>query len=675
MMESLTMAMRRDRFVQLAETFYHKEEAPLVAVEQLLGSRLLVSGDEYVFFEHELLLDFFKTQYLTRKTDNPDDLASDLSRPRNAHLLELALAHCDGEEAIEALLAKANDTKPLGLALRGHCGPLAQAAVRKLCIALIALGVDESSNITVTCQTFERDNGKKGLVGFNITGRKPLSAFGTLLCGVIAENFEDQEIQKQFLRLLELTDTSFLDAVRHAAEESDVSVRAAYSEALRSYGGILFHGGGSPFICAGILSAIRHSRMMSSRDRGSLPILRSLVENVRQRQTSYFSFFALLIDLQSDSSGLELDEVLDLVQIAWNTGIGWMRTEAVRILYFLHRRASTLGEEQVAKIRELLQGFQTNDVLVNTEILEALAGYDGFEPPVSMEDALTEMRDLVEAGDNPTSEQAETARIFQTTWPQYRRDAAYSVLGKIFEDIFMGKYFEAYGGLPLAQRKALLELAAMSSRPGFHIDWILWELLAISDAASLPIFHRFATELDDETSCTQDVVGAFLGSVRGYARFSEQPPPTHDGPTDDRKAWSLMASILFWSMKDADIGAANEKIALGWKTLNDELPFCFPDILQKINESQWLNKGHSVNLASIFPEQMRPLLETAIKNRKSLTSLFRHGGSSDERVLQTVIQTLEVIGNKESICCLESLTEDPHFGKLAVQAIHAIRHR
>jgi hypothetical protein len=136
-----------------------------------------------------------------------------------------------------------------------------------------------------------------------------------------------------------------------------------------------------------------------------------------------------------------------------------------------------------------------------------------------------------------------------------------------------------------------------------------------------------------------------------------------------------MASILFWSMKDADIGAANEKIALGWKTLNDELPFCFPDILQKINESQWLNKGHSVNLASIFPEQMRPLLETAIKNRKSLTSLFRHGGSSDERVLQTVIQTLEVIGNKESICCLESLTEDPHFGKLAVQAIHAIRHR
>ena len=136
-----------------------------------------------------------------------------------------------------------------------------------------------------------------------------------------------------------------------------------------------------------------------------------------------------------------------------------------------------------------------------------------------------------------------------------------------------------------------------------------------------------------------------------------------------------MASILFWSMKDADISAANEKMALGWKTLSEELPFCFPDILHKINESQWLNKGHSINLASIFPEQVRPLLETALRNRKSLTSLFSHGGSSDERVLQTVIQTLEVIGNEGSIPCLESLTEDSRFGKQAVQAIHAIRRR
>jgi hypothetical protein len=76
---------------------------------------------------------------------------------------------------------------------------------------------------------------------------------------------------------------------------------------------------------------------------------------------------------------------------------------------------------------------------------------------------------------------------------------------------------------------------------------------------------------------------------------------------------------------------------------------CLPDILQKINESHWRTDGDSINLAITFPDQVRPLLEAAVRNRKSLTSLFRHGGSADERVLQTVIQTLEKIGNEDSI--------------------------
>lgn len=414
---------------------------------------------------------------------------------------------------------------------------------------------------------------------------------------------------------------------------------------------------------------------MSRQELGPLPILHSLVKNVRDRETSYFSFFTLLIDLQRDSSGLELDDLLNLAQTAWNTGISWLRMEAVRMLSFLHHRASLLGEREICRIRELLQSFETRDPLVSTEILEALAGYDGFDPPVPADDALTEMRNLVVATDVPTTEQDECSRLFETTWPQYRRDAAYGVVSKIFEDIFMGAYSQAYSQLSQEHRKKLLELAAMSSRPGSHIGWIMSELLPISDAGTLPIFHRFATELDDENPVTQDIVAAFLASVRGYSRFNEQPPRVPSGASDDRKAWFTVSSILFWWMKAHNGYGVSENIALSWKVLSEELSFCFPDILQKINESQWHNKDHFINLASIFPEQVRPLLETALRNRKSLTSLFHHGGSSDERVLQTVIQTLEVIGNENSIPSLESLTEDSGFGKQAVQTIHAIRRR
>jgi len=304
-----------------------------------------------------------------------------------------------------------------------------------------------------------------------------------------------------------------------------------------------------------------------------------------------------------------------------------------------------------------------------------LAGYDGFEPPVSEEDALTEMRDLVEATDDPTAVQAECADLFETTWPQYRRDAAYGAIGKIFEDIFMGTYFTAYNALAVGQRKKLLELAAMTSRPGFHIDWVLGQLQPIADAESVPIFYRFITELDEESSSTQEVVGAFLTSVRCYAQHCQQPPPIPDGANVDRRAWSVVGSILFWWIKGPNVIGASESISLGWSMLTDEMSLCFPDILQKINESQWLNREHFINVSRLFPAQVRILLETGIKHRHSLTSLFRYGGSSDERVLQCVIRTLEEVGEESSISVLEDLTEDPKFGRSAVQAIQALRRR
>jgi hypothetical protein len=383
----------------------------------------------------------------------------------------------------------------------------------------------------------------------------------------------------------------------------------------------------------------------------------------------------LLIDLQHDSTELSLEDLTDLAERGWKTGVGWLRMEAVRLLRSLRQSASKLGESSVDRIRTLLQGFETKDILVNTELLEALAAYDGFEPPVSEGDALSEMVKLIEATDEPNAEQMEFANLVETTWPEYRRDAAYGAFGKIFEDIFQGVYYEAYQALSAYQRKKLLELAAMTSRPGSHIDWMLWELVAVADAESIPVFHRFATELDGNTPFRQDVVGAFLAAIRGYARLSDQPPAIPEDAKDDRRAWAVVGTILFWWMKGTDQDAPTDEVNNGWKLIQQRYSSCFPDILHNINHSQWLRGEEFIDLATLFPDQVRPLLDNAVKCRQSLTSLFQYGGSADADVLQTAISALGRIGTGSSIEALDDLAEHPKFGRSAIQTIQEIRSR
>ena len=215
----------------------------------------------------------------------------------------------------------------------------------------------------------------------------------------------------------------------------------------------------------------------------------------------------------------------------------------------------------------------------------------------------------------------------------------------------------------------------MTSRPGFHIDWVLWELVAVADADSIPVFHHFATKLDEGTAGRQEVVSAFLAGARGYARLSNQPPAIPEDAKDDRRAWAIVGTILFWWMKGSDQDGPADEINKAWKLLQQQYSPCFPDILHNINHSQWQRRESFIDLATLFPDHVRPLLENAVRCRQSLTSLFQYGGSADAGVLQTAISTLGKVGTGISIEVLNNLAEDPRFGKDAIHAIQAIRSR
>jgi hypothetical protein len=670
MREELVFAIQRDRFESLAEKFFHQEATPLASLQKLLTSRLLVTGDDYVSFEHELLFDYFRAGEIIRNAPSTEILASEFDRPRNKQLLEFVLGYSRNTDEIARLLNDADDVTTLGLALRGNCGPVAEDVIRKQCLTLLEAGLRELSDITVQCKTSVDEEGRKRLNWLDIDGSDRRSKREVLLCAVIVENLDDNEIRDGVLRLIHAMDTTFLDTVCSAADTAGIRTKRAMDEAVWRFGGLSQYTGDN-LVGSGILSSIRYSRMMSN-SMSTLPILPFLVEAANSTERNHFAMFSALIELQHGGHDIEVGELRKFAERGWKTGLGWIRTESVRLLSSLHRQAHSTADEEVAEIRTLLQSFETNNILVNAEILEALAAYDGYDRPVPTESAFQEMIELIEASDEPTVDQKATADVFTTTWAQYRRDAADSCLGKIFEGVFQNAYYEAFEMLNDAQRKSILELAAMAQRYGFNAGWILGELLPLSDTSTTPVFLRYITEMDAKTSVPQETVGAFLLAVRGFARFHGNPPAIPEAATGDKRAWGVIASILFfWLQGDED----REEIKAGWETINSEFMLCIPDILYRIGESQWHQREEPIRLEKVFPDFLRPILESCLQRPTEFTSLFNYGGSRDNSVVKKVIHTLEEIGGRESIAALNTLSEHAVYGRDAVRAIQAIRRR
>jgi hypothetical protein len=670
----LTVAVGRDEFERQAVLFFTEQHVPLTVIDELLSCHLLLTRDEYVSFEHELLLDYFRADYLAYSSSSVSDLVREVQRPRNGNLLELVLPqHADATETDQLLLCAENGAV-LSAAFRGHCGQTAQCLVRKQCHALLDNAASDENRITFECQTFQDDDGRTKFAGLSESHKRLWTRYERLLCEVIAENLDEPVLQDKFLKMFDQSEAHIFDGARAAVKRAGFRASLADEEVVRLYGSGLQYQD-PPFFCTAILAAIRNINTFSRRPRKKLPIIDQLLSRVREGTFKCFSL-AILLDSQRYVPGeVSLDVKIELAQAAWDTGIYHLRLAGTDLMHSMHHEAEEDGPHRLDQIRAVLEGFETNNVFVDGLRMEVLATYEGFEPPISSETALDEMRSII-ATDRPASpEDLELLELQQQSWEQFQRDRAYGALGKIFEDIFQGSYSDAYWQLSAPEKAKILSLAAMASRPGFHTDWIVIELLKNGDAGALPVFRHFASRLDPDTSVPQDMIGAFIAGVRGCARWSGTPPVYSDTTSRDHLAWGAIEEILFWALRASGSQESREKIEGLWRFIQNECAMALPDILHNLEHSQWRfdKELPPIDLVELFPDQIRPILDEAIPHRRALSSLFRHGGSSDRSVFQNALADLGQIGNADSITALKEILEDSEWGKFAVAAVRAIR--
>lgn len=400
-----------------------------------------------------------------------------------------------------------------------------------------------------------------------------------------------------------------------------------------------------------------------------------LVDRATRTPPSDFAM-ALILELMRWHEPVDVDLCVKLLEIVAKRRIYILWVQAIEMIQCCTTYVMEKRPEARARIVEILEGMLKSVSIDTIGIMEALSGFGAMDPPVAVESALDEFR-RVARGELSEHDLSLISIEPKQSPDQFLADKAYGLIGRIFEDIFQGVYWEAYDSLNEGEKVSVLCRAGMAADPGFHITWILEQLIANGNPAAAPVYQRFASFLDKESPFRQESVGALILGIAGWATISAEPCRLEGPDMPNLRAWGLVAQMLFWMFR---LGPAPSKARIRslWECLNSEAPLAAADVFYELSclggSSELRNDVHG-KLMRLFPDETRKMLDGSLTHRDRLTSLFRPWQGRDIELLRFVIESHGEFGRETSLESLRSLAEDLKVGPAAIAAIKQIRNR
>ena len=669
----IALSITRDKFDSIAERVLTEQSVPLGLIDTLAASRLVrVSGDSFAF-EHELLAKYFRAEVLRRSVEPATGLAAELARPINQDLVEYMIPRFTTPEDVAEILAATTDVQLLSDACSGGYGTTAQRVLLDQADQVLDAALADIPNVSVRCVSVPADNGRRRLADVQVAGTRTWTSRDLLLCDVISRNLDQPPLREKFLNLLDVTEWTLRAAVYAAATESRFKSDAVWAETVRLYGGVLIWGT-LKIPSTAILCGLRNLMMRWHHHKRGIPIREQLIQRVNRDPMSHFALLAVLQDRQAAYAPELVAENIELVKTALASDIYILQIDALEFAQSMNSAVRNSSPELIDRVRQMLDGFETENIMINTVRLEALASYDGLEIGMTGEDAAAEMRRLIAPGAVDDAQLAEIAKMCQVTPRDWLASQAYGCLGKIFEDIFQGIYCEAYDELENEEKASLLSLAALGPDVGWLSDWMLQELLKIGDERALPVYQRFASQVSSSmTAMVQEAVAAYELGIAGCARWSDAPPKYEGDDSPAHQAWRTIGEILFWIYRSRITGATPPLESL-WARLDGEALIAAGDVIYQFAHAEWrLRDGVSEgpNLARHSPAEVRRVVLACLSRRGALPSIFPHG-AIDGGPTGFLLSTLGEVGTAIDIPVLLAFVEDPQLGRTAVAAIERI---
>src|SRR5262249_42335944 len=117
--------------------------------------------------------------------------------------------------------------------------------------------------------------------------------------------------------------------------------------------------------------------------------LQSKFWSLARDNNSIFAMMMLVSSLRF-SDDIDCDKFIELLQLCWNSRIPILRMEIMELAHSVAHRLSRNYSERVPEITAQLQKcLSDHNPIMNSLVFEALAGYEDYQRPVDMQQALS----------------------------------------------------------------------------------------------------------------------------------------------------------------------------------------------------------------------------------------------------------------------------------------------
>ena len=579
---------------------------------------------------------------------------------------------------VRALLENLASRALTAKALAGELGGVAHKIVEADVAKLFRDAEEDLFNITdAEIQFDELDNGSRVPRKVNVNGAREWSRYEETLISVAASKVADGVSVEQFLHLLTQTESTLARVVTKTVEDGARYWPNLFTLLFHRVGSNVRIPGAAMFNVLGALEAIR----LCSRG-GVSPLYQGLVEIETASEHPPFTALYLLTFELRNKRPLDPNYLLRIFCKCWNSRVCHLQMEGLEMLQRNAADFATAHPGELPRVRGLLDSLPTNNPMRNMVVFETLAAFGFLESPVTVEGALKEIKSII----NPDNAAIDELLAIAHEWkPEYTKDEllnqeAEGIVGKMFEDVFFGAYYEAFEQLSSSEKAKLLTRAALVDQTDMFTGWTLLRLLELNDECAVPAFVRRATQIDADAMGIDDAPSAYFVAMIGCAQFLDSPPQLQTLATPNELAWQTVGELLFWHCKPGlDPAERVERNEAGWMKLETELQLAAVDPLAHFARCDVHRSGARDIMAGFFgsnTERMRPLLEHALVNRERLTSIFKRRGPWVAGELASfVIGQLGHTGNDESLTLLRRCVDEPTIGNAVLDAIHAIEQR